>query len=192
MYLHQFLKRVNINPIYLVSCADIEYYVAFFSNLWRINSTLLLFLQIISPCILWIFNCSSLLRCLSDINSPKFFGFFESLPLFRIFFCVNLELLKFWHHLANCGKKRRQDEVDEAWLTLSNLSGLTIAQERHSHTLLLLHIALVEKFFEQENSPLDGYIKRSRLRWDIGCMDHKFDQLLLSVKFFLRWLTIDK
>ena len=141
-----------------------SFFVAFISNLWRIYSALLLFLYIISPCILCILNCSALLRCLSDVNSPEFFGFFESLPLLCIFFCVNFELLKFWHHLANCGKKRRQDEVDEAWLTLSNLSGLAIAQEGHSHALLLLHVALVEKFFEQENSPLDGYIKRSRLR----------------------------
>ena len=97
--------------------------------------------------------------------------FLVRLPSLGIALCRHFKLFKFWHDLAHCGEKRRQDETNEAGLTLGDLSRLTVAEERDRDALFLLDVPLVEKLLEQQDGPFDGHIEGTGLGRDVGSVD---------------------
>jgi len=90
------------------------------------------------------------------------------------------------------GEEGRQNKIDEAGLTLPDLCGFTVAQERDWQTLLLFNVALVEEFFKKELSPLDSHLEVPRLRGNVGGVHTKLKQLLLRVEFLLVGLLFDE
>ena len=89
------------------------------------------------------------------------------------------------HYFTDYGKERRQNEANKTGLALRDLGRLSVTQERDLDALVFLYVALMEKLFEQEHSPLDCDIERPCLCRDIRCMNCKFKKLLLCVELLL-------
>ena len=134
----------------------------------------------------------TLLSYLLLVDLLKVLCHFEVFPVLRILLGINLELFALRHNITESGEERRQDEADEAWLTLRDHCCLPVTQERYRKTLLFLDIALMEKFFVKELCPLDSYVKAPRLRWHISCMHEEFKKILLSFELFGKGIVFDK
>ena len=134
----------------------------------------------------------SLLCCLFLVNFSEFFCLFERFPTFSVALRGQFKLFKFGHDLTDCGKERRQDEADKAGLALRDLGRLPVAQERDCDALILLDVSLVEKLFKQKNGPLNCDFERPCLCGDIGRMNSKLKQLLLSVELLLVRFSVNQ
>ena len=126
-----------------------------------------------------------LLGRLLAVNFAERFGLFVDLPLLSVLLGVGLELFDLGHDLAHNREERSQDKVDEAWLTLANLRGLSIAEEGHGEAFLLLDVALVEELVEEQVGPIDGDFEGPGLSGDVGGVDGEFEKELLRVEFCL-------
>ena len=113
-----------------------------------------------------------------------FFCFYVSLPLSSVLPCTLGKNAHRWHDFCKNVKKRSDNEVNEAWLGLTDVGSVSVAKEGHRQRLVLFEVALCEKLVKKQIGPLVRNVEGARLGRNICSMDTYFKKLLFAIELF--------
>ena len=74
----------------------------------------------------------------------------------------DLKLFDFRTDICQLVENRQHDKLDEACLSSCDVGGRSVAHHGNFKSLSFLHVSLVEEFFKQQISPLNGHFKASQ------------------------------